>query len=518
MKKAVYILLIFVCIFAGLSNRFFNMRERIPHADETEQASVFLNLHQNGEYKYNPNGPHGPTLYYYANAAASLNGCPDSEKITISYLRSLLLPFSLLIMALYILFSQSIGRIAAWGACAAFSLSAAASIYSVYFVHEIIFAAAILALTLATWRFAINPSATCAAAIGLLIAIAQATKETAVIAYPSILLALAIAAALDKDIRENLKSVLFTRKIFKMGALAAGGFAILFIAIYSSFGENWRGVIDAFLSYGHFLQKAGSPEHSSGFAYYFKLLTFQKCEGVRFGELPIFLLSIGGFLAAAFDIFKGRQNNKKALAAVFIFSAAAANILLLSFISYKTPWLILSPTLLLCLCAGYAMQKMLSVRPAAVWLAMVFILCALGYWQYGLNKSAVVRYNCDPRNPFIYTHTVRDFGNLVKRVEDCAKISEYGSDIPAAFVTANSPWPAPWYLRNYRNVGYWPSQLPKDLDVYEIIVCDAPMEDAVSKSIDKSKYASEFFGLRKNLILTVYIKKELFDTLIEGKK
>ena len=55
MKNALYILLIFACVFVGFSNRSFNIRERIPHADEAEQASVFLNLFQNGEYKYNPN-------------------------------------------------------------------------------------------------------------------------------------------------------------------------------------------------------------------------------------------------------------------------------------------------------------------------------------------------------------------------------------------------------------------------------------------------------------------------------
>ena len=518
MKNALYILLIFACVFVGFSNRSFNIRERIPHADEAEQASVFLNLFQNGEYKYNPNGPHGPTLYYYAAAAANMAGSPAPVQITVNYLRSLLLPFSLLIMALYILFSPYVGRMAAWGACAAFCLSATASIYSVYFVQEIIFAAAILALAQAVWKFALKPSALCAAAIGIFAAAAQSTKETAAIAYPAILLALAIAASLDREMRENLKSAIFTRKILKFAAWSAGGFIIVFATFYSSFGDNWRGVIDAFLSYAHFVQKAGSPEHSSGFAYYLKLLAIQKCEGARFGELPILLLSIGGFLTACFEIFKNKKDNKKAIAVIFMFSAATANIFLLSCISYKTPWLILSPILLLFICAGYAIQKALSLRRPAAWIVSVLALCAAGYWQYGLTKAAAARYNCDPRNPFIYSHTVKDFGNLIKRVEDCAKVSEYGSDIPVAFITANSPWPAPWYLRNYRNVGYWDSRLPQDIGVYEIIVCDSNMEEAVSKSIDKSKYASEFFGLRKNLILTVYIKKELFDTLIEGRK
>ena len=67
MKYAAYIALAFACLFAGFSARNANITLRATHADEAEQATTALNLRDTGKYEYNPNGPHGPTLYYWAD-------------------------------------------------------------------------------------------------------------------------------------------------------------------------------------------------------------------------------------------------------------------------------------------------------------------------------------------------------------------------------------------------------------------------------------------------------------------
>ncbi|MFR6033444.1 MAG: hypothetical protein ACLUKN_09880 [Bacilli bacterium] len=200
MKNALYILLIFACVFVGFSIGLSILENGYRTQTRRSKQASFKPL-PNGEYKYNPNGPHGPPFTITPPQPQTWQAVLPLSNYG-KLLAFALLPFSLLIMALYILFSPYVGRMAAWGACAAFCLSATASIYSVYFVQEIIFAAAILALAQAVWKFALKPSALCAAAIGIFAAAARSTKETAAIAYQAILLALAIAASLDREMRK----------------------------------------------------------------------------------------------------------------------------------------------------------------------------------------------------------------------------------------------------------------------------------------------------------------------------
>ena len=78
-----------------------------------------------------------------------------------------------------------------------------------------------------------------------------------------------------------------------------------------------------------------------------------------------------------------------------------------------------------------------------------------------------------------------------------------------------SPWPAPFNLRRFRNAGFWSGgQMPNDISIFDVVVCDYATEKNVEKLLDTSKYEREFYGLRKNLVLTLFIKKEIFDKIV----
>ena len=72
MKKALCIIMLTAAFAASFFMRDYNIENRIWHADESEQASTFADLLLNGDYEYNPHGPHGPTLYYFAFACHQL--------------------------------------------------------------------------------------------------------------------------------------------------------------------------------------------------------------------------------------------------------------------------------------------------------------------------------------------------------------------------------------------------------------------------------------------------------------
>ena len=141
MKKALCIIMLTAAFAASFFMRDYNIENRIWHADESEQASTFADLLLNGDYEYNPNGPHGPTLYYFAfachqlpnikyfdmaqeaNVSADTPVQSKNDGLSIILLRKLLAPWLLIIFVCYLIGSVYSGTAAAWAACACFALS-----------------------------------------------------------------------------------------------------------------------------------------------------------------------------------------------------------------------------------------------------------------------------------------------------------------------------------------------------------------------------------------------------------
>ena len=535
MKRILCIAAAAAAFAASFFMREGNISGRVAHADEAEQASTFADMLRGGKYEYNPNGPHGPTLYYYAYAChrlpalknfdmaqeanISINAPAQSkgDGVSLDTLRKLLAPWLAFIFLCYLLGAFA-GRAAAWWACACLALSGLSCIYAGYFVHEIIFAAAVFAAAQFLWAFFKTPSLGRAALAGAFAGLAQATKETSVIAFFALFISSAAALAILPDFRKNLFG-LGPKKIAASFAVFCAAFFAVFCAFYSSFGSNPRGIVDAFLAYGHFAGKSASADFREPFWYYLRLLFASKSEGAWFGELPISALFCAGTAIAAARLARDCEPDRRRAAAYIIFCAIAAalQIAVLSCLSYKTPWLLLSPVALMCAPAGYATAALLESRRAVAWIPAFAALCALGYWQFGLSYNAAVAYPHDPRNPMILSHTVSDYKNLLSRIADAERVSDYGADIPIAFVAGGeSPWPAPWDLRNYPNAGFWGDGVPENLKDFEVVVaCSPEAAEKIGKILGDSGYVSEYFGLRKNVVLTVYIRRKLFEKIVQ---
>jgi predicted membrane-bound mannosyltransferase len=74
-------------------------------------------------------------------------------------------------------------------------------------------------------------------------------------------------------------------------------------------------------------------------------------------------------------------------------------------------------------------------------------------------------------------------------------------------------WPLPWYLRTMPNVGYW-------TDVGEVPELTAPVIVASmgnTEALDAAlgdRYVSEFFGVRPEVLVTLYIERGLWDRFL----
>ena len=74
-------------------------------------------------------------------------------------------------------------------------------------------------------------------------------------------------------------------------------------------------------------------------------------------------------------------------------------------------------------------------------------------------------------------------------------------------------WPIPWYLRTMPNVGYWTA--PGDALALQapVIVSSIEHTPALDKALG-DRYVSEFFGLRPDVLLALYIERGLWDRFL----
>jgi predicted membrane-bound mannosyltransferase len=124
-----------------------------------------------------------------------------------------------------------------------------------------------------------------------------------------------------------------------------------------------------------------------------------------------------------------------------------------SIIKYKTPWLALSWLLPLAVAGGYAIERLYRARrwciPAIVLLGVCLAVGA--YQAYEVN---FVHYD-DESYAYVYAHTKRDFHDLIARMGEIAARTgdKYNAGIDVA-VENQEYWPLPWYVRDYKHIGY----------------------------------------------------------------
>ncbi len=444
--------------------RFYDLNLVPLHHDEGVNGNFLVRLVREGAYQYDPENYHGPTLYYFAALFPWIvrvlfgKSAQETWGLTTVSIRAVPALFGLATIGLVFLLRRWLGTVATLTAALLLSLSPGAVYLSRYFIHETQFVFFTLGIVVACLYFyeERNPFYLILAAASA--SLLFATKETAMISAGVLIIALVVAQVYLR-VRRGKKPppprtkgrnqpppAFVSRVIQKFGGpvvfgisvvLVAIVFAGLWVAFYSSFFTNAKGISDSFKTF-EVWTKTGTVAHVHPFLTYAYWLVLR--------EGPLLFL---GALGAVFAVLKPK-NAFALFSALWAFGIIAAY----SLIPYKTPWLLLNFVVPLALVAGSAVQTIYELDHRQLRLVGVFLFAAASFSAYQMIDLNFINYdNDDTRYVYVYAHTTRGILDLVKEIDRIAQQED--GDRTGITIVSPDYWPLPWYLRNYSRVGYY---------------------------------------------------------------
>jgi len=550
--------------------RFWQLELKPLHHDEGVNGYFLTTLFREGIYKYDPTNYHGPTLYYvslaftkifgletfsirasvavfgvliviltfflrrYIGAAGSLFAAlllalaPGMVFTSRYFIHEILFVFLSLAMAVSILFfieNRKPGIFAiGWTALLLLICFAPPALNLASFINQqntdlvwiwqIAFVIAETVLVFFAMRILLDWNE--GKPVYLLLASACAaltfaTKETAFITIGTMLIACVcvwlwrkIYRRVFSEIKQTwlesveLKWSVFRERLGSNSLLLSGAAAIIFVYVgvlfFSSFFTYTEGVSKAFEAYA-FWTKTGTDDHTQNGAWGYAKWLWKL-------ESPIFMLSALGTLIA----FAKARHRFATFAGLWAFGLFAAY----SIIPYKTPWLMLSFVLPMCIIAGYGINELFISRYVLLKIAagvLAFVsIGILGYQTYELN---FVRYD-DDKMPYVYAHTRRGFLDLIEKIEYYAKKSGAGKDAGVEIISPDY-WSMPWYLRDYQRANFHEKFVPAN-EAEMIVAKKGEQDDTV-----KLEYAADYkyagtYPLRPGVELMLLVRRDLADS------
>lgn len=521
----------FVCAVLGaLLFRVVRLDVRPMHHDEANQAVKFGDLLERGEYRFDPNDHHGPSLYYLTLPTARVAGERTLAELSETTLRLVPALFGAGLLLLLLLLAGGLSREASLAAASLAAVSPAMTYYSRFYIQETLLVFFLAGLIAAGWRYARTRSGWWALAAGVSAGLMYATKETSVILFAGLAAALGLVFLMDKPrarrgegagpagnarggrnapakLRTALHATLF---------LAAG--TVTALLFFTSFFQNPQGLADSVRAIGASFNRAGHPGfHAHPWYYYFQTLAYSKTAGgpVWSEAFLLFLAAAGGI--AAFGHDAGKDGSPRFNRFVLSFTVMTA--VAYSLVPYKTPWNILPFYLGLVILAGNGVGLLLRISRFR--LIKILILAALVPGFVNLTAQAY-RANftapSDPANPYVYAQTIPDFLKLVAAVEKAAaEAPEKKGLLIKVIAPAEETWPLPWYLRGYSRVGYWTSaETAGDPGDAAVVIASAANVEKVATALG-DRYQQSFYGLRPEVVLSLFVRRDLWDELLKSR-
>jgi len=516
LKQAVLAILV---IGAALAFRLPGLSLRPMHHDEANQALKCGILQETGVYHYDAGDHHGPSLYYLTLPSAWLASGRNFSGTSESTFRIVTVIFGVGAIFLLLFFKNGPGWPALLVSGALMAISPAMVYYSRFYIQEMLLVFFTLGAIASGWRYYKERTAGWAAAAGFFAGMMFVTKETAIIAYAAMTGGLILtyfwerrSAGAESDAHGSTQKVptgVCTFRHITVFLMVALFISIIF---FSSFFTNWAGPLDAILAFKGYAGKSAGSTHDHPWYYYLQILAFWKTgAGLAWSEGLILLLAAAGTIA----VFTGRAAGDRLFLrfmTVYTLLITAAY----SVIPYKTPWCLLSFLSGMILLAGVGAVYVFSVlRSSGVRVFVAVLMAAGGIHLARQSWLANFVYQADMRNPYVYSHTSCDFMKLVKRVEMLSLVHPDGKRMLIAVVAPPSEtWPLPWYLRGFPMTGFWvdSKDLPEGIRP-AIVVASSDQKEQVRSRLAGS-FQEEYYGLRPDVLLTVLISQDLWDTFI----
>jgi uncharacterized protein (TIGR03663 family) len=541
-------------LLVGAFLRLYDLNLVPLHHDEGVNGNFLVRLVRDGAYRYDPRNYHGPTLYYFAAIfpwiLRLLFGPNAQDKYGLSTIAIRCIPalFGVATIWLVLTLRRRLGTIATLSAALLLAISPGAIYLSRYFIHETLFVFFTLGIVVASLKYFEDPQAVYLILVALSAALLFATKETAMISAAVLVIALIVTWAYRTFLERSFGEVSGKKKKKGRGysgrygglhdfVARAGGSSslaiwvlvalIIFIAVnvlfYSSFFTNFpQGVYDSLKTF-EFWTKTGKEAHVHPFATYVWWLLLQ--------ESPLLIL---GALGATLAVLKPAKSFPL-FSALWSFGLIAAY----SLIAYKTPWLSLNFVLPLALISGFTFEwfyeelgkwdvdkttrrcilagiLLLAIGPLPG-VARAFDQKEIhtktfipGYQTIDLN---FINYDNDNRYyVYVYAHTRRETLKLVDEINRLAERTHQGTETGITMVSPDY-WPLPWYLRDYKRVGYFGDMTPSN----EPIIIAKQEQAAEVQATFGDRYQQVYSGfntagsfpLRPGVDLLLYTRREL---------
>jgi hypothetical protein len=217
----------------------------------------------------------------------------------------------------------------------------------------------------------------------------------------------------------------------------------------------------------------------------------------------------GALAGAAWDV---GEINSVAVSGV-LFDGADADLFGDSLQDAVVPAWVLHGMILLAGVGAVAMVRMMPQLSLRYIVAAILVVPAgnLAYQAWRIN----FKYVADARhNPYLYSMPGADFLRLVNRVEELAKVSPARGKMFIRVVSSDC-WPLPWYLRGFERVEYWNTSSGRD-PFAEVVIGKAADGDLEARL--GGDFVGESFGLRRGVVMTVYVEKKLWEEFRKGRR
>jgi predicted membrane-bound mannosyltransferase len=135
------------------------------------------------------------------------------------------------------------------------------------------------------------------------------------------------------------------------------------------------------------------------------------------------------------------------------------------------------------------------------------VLAVSSYQMYELN---FVHYD-DDGYPYVYAHTRREMLQMLDEIDRISKRLGTGPDTGIALVSPDY-WPLPWYLRDYKKVGYY----QQIVATTEPLIIGSTAQEEQLKTTYGDRYVlipsgkeDGSYGLRPGVDLLLYVRKDV---------
>ncbi len=475
--------LILAATIVALALRLPRLDQRPMHGDEAVHADKFRLLLEQRYYKYNPHEYHGPTLNYLTLIPAWLTGARDLTQVTEFTLRIVPVVAGVCLILLLLPITRGLGAAAAVLAAVFTAISPAMVYYSRYYIQEMLLVCFTFGAIVSGYRYARTRNVAWAISTGAFLGLMHATKETCVIAFAAMLLALLLVFAIESRKRTTAD----LGKAIKLSHLVAGAAAgaIVSALFFSSFLSNPGGIVDSIRTYTTYLGRAGSSPHIHPWHYYLHMLLF-----FRFGGGPIWtealivLLAVVGFVAV---MTKKSWTGADPVLLKFIAFFTLVMTVVYSLIPYKTPWCLLGFLHGMILLAGVGAVVLVKLAPNVI--PRLLVLCLLLEGSVHLTWQAYqsnYKYEADSRNPYVYAHPTPEVFTVAEKMEEYASVHEDGYGMYIQVICPGKDyWPLPWYLRRFTRVA-WRERVVEDEPSAPVII--ASVSDDVEAGLANKLY------------------------------